>query len=119
MENIVNRGDIFYADLSGTVGSEQSGIRPVIIVQNEIGNQCSSTVIVVPLTKEITTRLNQPTHYLLCPFGNLKYNSVVLAEQIRTIDKCRLKEKIGILKNKVMNEIDKRILIALGINFEK
>ena len=73
MENThISRGDLFYANLDGTVGSEQSGTRPVIIVQNNIGNKYSPTVIVIPLTKNVSMKLNQPTHYLLNPFGNLK-----------------------------------------------
>ena len=115
MERKINRGDIFYASLDGTTGSEQAGVRPVIVVQNDIGNKYSPTIIIVPLTKKVRLKYNQPTHYLLKQFGNIKFNSIVLTEQIRAIDKSRLKEKIGIINYKTMQEIDKRILIALGI----
>ena len=115
MERKINRGDIFYANLDGIIGSEQSGIRPVIIVQNNIGNKYSPTTIIVPLTKKVKTRMYQPTHCLLYPFGNIKYDSIVLTEQIRVIDKSRLKEKIGNINNKNMKEIDNKILIALGL----
>ena len=112
----INRGDIFYADLNGTVGSEQAGIRLVIITQNEVGNKFSSTVIVVPLTKKIGLKIHQPTHYWLRKIGKLKFDSIALTEQIRVIDKRRLKQKIGVVNDKIMKEIDKKIIIALGIS---
>lgn len=111
----INRGDIFYAKLNGTVGSEQKGIRPVIIVQNDIGNKYSPTVIIVPLTRKLRAKIEQPTHYWLRPNGYIKYNSIVLTEQIRVIDKCRLKQKIGIINDKIMHEIEEKIIVALGI----
>lgn len=116
MEERIYKGDIFYATLDGTIGSEQSGTRPVIIVQNNIGNKFSSTVIIVPLTKKTKFKINQPTHYWLKPFGNIRYDSIVLTEQIRVIDKCRLKQKIGIIKKEIMQEIDEKMMIALGID---
>ena len=119
MEERIYKGDIFYANLDGTIGSEQSGTRPVIIVQNDIGNKFSTTVIIVPLTKKSRFKTNQPTHYWLRPFGNIRYDSIVLTEKIRVIDKRRLKQKIGIIDNKTMLEIDKRMIIALGINSKK
>jgi len=115
MEIKINRGDIFYANLDGTIGSEQSGVRPVIIVQNDIGNKYSPTTIIVPLTKKVRLKVNQPTHFWINPFGNIRFDSIVLAEQIRVIDKSRLKGKIGIVNNKIMQEIDNKILIALGL----
>lgn len=115
MERNITRGDIFYANLDGTIGSEQSGIRPVIVVQNDIGNKYSPTTIIVPLTKKVRLKLNQPTHFWINPFGNIRFDSIVLTEQIRVIDKSRLKEKIGVMNNKVMQEIDNKILIALGL----
>ena len=111
---IVRRGDMYYADLSPVIGSEQGGIRPVLVIQNDVGNKHSPTVIV----SAITSRLNKsrlPTHIELGSkeFG-LKTDSVVLAEQIRTIDKSRLKEKIGhIDDNRIMNRINN----ALGVSF--
>ena len=115
MEKNITRGDIFYANLDGTIGSEQSGIRPVIVVQNDIGNKYSPTTIIVPLTKKVRLKINQPTHFWINPFGNIRFDSIVLTEQIRVIDKSRLKEKIGVMNNKAMQEIDKKILRALGL----
>ena len=109
MERNITRGDIFYANLDGTIGSEQSGIRPVIVVQNDVGNKYS------PLTKKVRLKINQPTHFWINPFGNIRFDSIVLTEQIRVIDKSRLKEKIGVMNNKAMQEIDNKILIALGL----
>ena len=119
MERKMNRGDIFYANLDGTIGSEQSGIRPVIIIQNNVGNKYSPTTIIVPLTKKINFKINQPTHYLIKAFEKIKFDSIVLTEQIRAIDKTRLKEKIGIINKKTMQEIDVKILIALGLEKNK
>lgn len=115
MEKNITRGDIFYANLDGTIGSEQSGIRPVIVVQNDVGNKYSPTTIIVPLTKKVRLKINQPTHFWINPFGNIRFDSIVLTEQIRVIDKSRLKEKIGVMNDKAMQEIDNKILIALGL----
>lgn len=111
---IVKRGDMFYADLSPVIGSEQGGIRPVLIIQNDMGNKYSPTVIAAAITSQ-TGKNKLPTHIELggeeC---GLKSNSVVLTEQIRTIDKSRLKEKIGhIDDNQVINKINS----ALGVSF--
>ena len=111
---IIKRGDMFYADLSPVIGSEQGGIRPVLIIQNDMGNKYSPTVIAAAITSQMNKN-RLPTHIELDSeeFG-LKADSVVLAEQIRTIDKSRLKEKIGhIDDNIVMNRINS----ALGVSF--
>ena len=111
---IIKRGDMFYADLSPVVGSEQGGIRPVLVIQNDTGNKYSPTVIVSAITSQLNN-IKLPTHIELDSkeFG-WKSESVVLAEQIRTIDKSRLKEKIGhIDDNKIMNKIND----ALGVSF--
>ena len=111
---VIKRGDMFYADLSPVVGSEQGGIRPVLVIQNNTGNKYSPTVIVSAITSQMNKN-RLPTHIELDSetFG-LKADSVVLAEQIRTIDKSRLKEKIGhIDNNNIMNKIDN----ALGVSF--
>ena len=111
---IIKRGDMFYADLSPVVGSEQGGIRPVLVIQNNMGNKYSPTVIVSAITSQMNKN-RLPTHIELDSeeFG-LKSDSVVLAEQIRTIDKSRLKEKIGHIDNDyIMNKIDN----ALGVSF--
>ena len=111
---VVRRGDMFYADLSPVVGSEQGGVRPVLVIQNDTGNKYSPTVIVSAITSQLNKN-RLPTHIELDSqeFG-LKSDSVVLAEQIRTIDKSRLKEKIGhIDDNRIMNRINN----ALGVSF--
>ena len=92
---VIKRGDMFYADLSPVVGSEQGGIRPVLIIQNDLGNKYSPTVIAAAITSQ-TNKAKLPTHIEIDSEGcGLKSNSVILAEQIRTIDKSRLKERIG------------------------
>ena len=111
----VKRGDIFYADLSPVVGSEQGGIRPVIIIQNNIGNGYSPTVIISAITSQIN-KAKLPTHVEISSeeYG-LNRDSVVLLEQIRTIDKKRLKEKIGHMTEEDMNKVNKSLLISLGL----
>jgi len=115
MTRKIHRGDIFYANLEGTIGSEQFGVRPVIVVQNDIGNKYSPTTIVVPLTKKSRLKIKQPTHYLLSPFGNIRFDSIVLTEQIRAIDKRRLIKRLGKLDDKTINIINNKMEIALGI----
>lgn len=110
----MKRGDIFYADLSPVVGSEQGGVRPVLIIQNDIGNKYSPTVIVSAITSQIG-KAKIPTHVELdAKTYFLPKDSVVLLEQIRTIDKRRMKEKITSLNTEKMKEINKAILISLG-----
>ena len=108
----VKRGDIFYADLSPVVGSEQGGIRPVIIIQNDIGNRYSPTVIVAAITSQIN-KAKLPTHVEISSeeYG-LNRDSVVLLEQIRTLDKKRLKEKIGHMTEDDMKKVNKSLLIS-------
>ena len=110
----VKRGDIFYADLSPVVGSEQGGLRPVLIVQNDIGNKYSPTVIAAAITSKLD-KAKLPTHIDVYAeeFG-LSKNSVVLLEQIRTLDKRRLKERIGELPPATMLRVNRAILISLG-----
>ena len=111
---VIKRGDMFYADLSPVIGSEQGGIRPVLVIQNDTGNKYSPTVIVSAITSQLGKN-KLPTHIELDSeeFG-LKSDSIVLAEQIRTIDKSRLKEKIGHIDDRiVMNQINS----ALGVSF--
>lgn len=114
MNEEIKRGDLFYADLSPVVGSEQGGVRPVLVIQNDIGNKYSPTVIVSAVTSKIT-KAKIPTHVELSKYEyGLKADSVVLLEQIRTLDKQRLKEKIGGLSAQKMMEINKAILVSLG-----
>ncbi len=112
---IVKRGDIYYADLSPVVGSEQGGVRPVLIIQNDIGNKYSPTVIATAITSQIN-KAKMPTHIELDAneYG-LSKDSVVLAEQIRTIDKKRLKEKIGHLDGELMNRVNEALEISFGL----
>lgn len=112
---IVKRGDIYYADLSPVVGSEQGGVRPVLIIQNDVGNKYSPTVIATAITSQIN-KAKMPTHIELDAneYG-LSKDSVVLAEQIRTIDKRRLKEKIGHLDGKLMNKVNEALEISFGL----
>ena len=111
----IKRGDIFYADLSPVVGSEQGGIRPVLIVQNDVGNKFSPTVIAAAITSQ-NTKASLPTHIRLNANGSgLSKDSVVLLEQIRTIDKKRLKEKMGFVDEFSMNRINQALSISFGL----
>ncbi|MBQ8526026.1 MAG: type II toxin-antitoxin system PemK/MazF family toxin [Clostridia bacterium] len=112
---IVKRGDIFYADLSPVVGSEQGGVRPVLVVQNDVGNKYSPTVIVAAITSQIN-KAKMPTHIELSgdEYG-LSKDSVVLMEQIRTVDKKRLKEKIGHMDVEHTTAIDEALKISFGL----
>ena len=116
MKVIVKRGDIYYADLSPVVGSEQGGVRPVLIVQNDVGNKYSPTVIAAAITSRIN-KAKMPTHIELCAreYG-LNKDSVILLEQIRTIDKRRLREKTGKLDDRLMNKVNNAISISFGLN---
>ena len=111
----VKRGDIFYADLSPVVGSEQGGMRPVLIIQNDVGNRYSPTVIAAAITSKMgKTRL--PTHIdIYADKAGLAKNSVVLLEQVRTLDKRRLKEKMGHLDESAMSEINNAIAVSFGL----
>jgi len=111
---MIMRGDIYYADLSPVTGSEQGGLRPVIVIQNDKGNIHSPTVIVAAITSNIK-KTKLPTHIVLPEMEGLNKKSIVLLEQIRTIDKSRLSNKIGCIDNEYMRKIDEAILISLGI----
>ncbi len=111
----IKRGDIFYADLSPVVGSEQGGIRPVLIVQNNIGNKFSPTVIAAAITSQ-HSKANLPTHISLnADSSGLSKNSVVLLEQIRTLDKKRLKEKMGCLDYSSMDKVNQALSVSFGV----
>lgn len=113
---IVKRGEIYYADLSPVVGSEQGGIRPVLIVQNDIGNKYSPTVIAAAITSR-TTKNDLPTHIFVdASTCGLTRDSIVLLEQVRTIDKRRLRERMGALEAPVMQEIDRAISVSFGLS---
>ena len=114
----VKRGDIYYADLSPVVGSEQGGLRPVLIIQNDVGNKYSPTVIAAAITSRLgKTRL--PTHIdIYADKVGLAKDSVVLLEQVRTLDKRRLKEKMGHLDDRLMNEVNNAIAVSFGLGGE-
>ncbi|HHV38969.1 MAG TPA: type II toxin-antitoxin system PemK/MazF family toxin [Tepidimicrobium sp.] len=112
---IVKRGDIFYADLSPVVGSEQGGIRPVLVIQNDIGNKYSPTIIIAAITSRID-KAKLPTHVEInAPEYGLPRDSVVLLEQVRTIDKKRLREKVGRFGEEMMENVDECLKISLGL----
>lgn len=109
------RGEIYMADLSPVVGSEQGGVRPVLVVQNDVGNKYSPTVIVLAITSKLH-KAKIPTHTeITSKESGLPLDSVVLAEQIRTIDKSRLKSKVSRLSTRKMFEIDQSIIVSLGL----
>ena len=116
MEMNIKRGDIYYADLSPVVGSEQGGLRPVLIVQNDVGNKYSPTVIAAAITSRIgKTKL--PTHIDIPRVdAGLAKDSIILLEQIRTIDKKRLKEKMGHLDEATMNSVNNAIQVSFGLD---
>jgi len=113
---VIKRGDIYYADLSPVIGSEQGGVRPVLIVQNDIGNKYSPTVIAAAITSQIN-KAKLPTHIEI---GALEYglakDSVILLEQIRTIDKKRLREKIGHLDEELMEKVNNALEVSFGLS---
>jgi len=111
----VKRGDIYYADLSPVVGSEQGGLRPVLIVQNDVGNKYSPTVIAAAITSQVN-KAKLPTHIeVFAEQYGLAKDSVVLLEQVRTIDKQRLKERMGRLDDTVMRRVDEALTISFGL----
>lgn len=111
----IKRGDIFYADLSPVIGSEQGGMRPVLIVQNDVGNRYSPTVIAAAITSQ-QAKSNLPTHIRINASGcGLSKDSIVLLEQVRTIDKQRLKEKMGTLDDGTMNGINQALTVSFGL----
>ena len=117
MDNsVVKRGDIFYADLSPVVGSEQGGVRPVLVVQNETGNRNSPTVIAAAITSQ-TGKARLPTHISLAAMScGLPKDSVVLLEQIRTLDKRRLREHMGRVDETMMKQVDTAIAVSFGLH---
>ena len=119
MDSLVKRGDIFYADLSPVVGSEQGGTRPVLIVQNDTGNRHSPTVIAAAITSK-TSKSKLPTHIeVFADRYGLAKDSVILLEQIRTIDKTRLKEKMGHLDDAVMDRVNDAITVSFGLGLDR
>lgn len=112
---IVKRGDVFYADLSPVVGSEQGGVRPVLVIQNDIGNRFSPTVIIAAITAQIQ-KAKLPTHVEIeAKTHGMERDSVILLEQIRTIDKQRLTDKITHLEEETMRKVDEALQISVGL----
>ena len=111
----VHRGEVFYADLSPVVGSEQGGVRPVLIVQNDVGNRFSPTVIAAAITSKLD-KSNLPTHIgVKAGQGGLTKDSVILLEQIRTLDKSRLRERMGQLDAPTMDRVNNAIAVSFGL----
>ncbi|WP_088809187.1 MULTISPECIES: type II toxin-antitoxin system PemK/MazF family toxin [unclassified Listeria] len=111
---MIKRGDVYYADLSPVVGSEQGGVRPVLIIQNDIGNRFSPTVIVAAITAKIQ-KAKLPTHIEATKKHGFDRDSVILLEQVRTIDKQRLTDKITHLDDELMDKVNRALEISLGI----
>ena len=119
MESTVRRGEIYYADLSPVVGSEQGGVRPVLIVQNDTGNRHSPTVIAAAITSR-TGKAKLPTHIELPgQSSDLPRDSIILLEQIRTLDKKRLREKMGRVEDDIMQQVDAAIAVSFGLPHER
>ena len=116
MERTIRRGDIYYADLNPVIGSEQGGTRPVLIISNDTGNKYSPTVIIAAITSRVHTKKKLPTHLYLGQIEGLPANSIVLFEQLRTIDKKRLREHIGMLDSQQILTADNALLISLGLD---
>ncbi len=116
MTNPVKRGDIYYADLSPVVGSEQGGIRPVLIIQNDTGNRHSPTVIAAAITSQLG-KARLPTHIEIpAPSSGLSRDSVILLEQVRTLDKSRLRERMGKVDGATMGRVDDALAVSFGLN---
>ena len=112
----IKKGDLYFADLSPVTGSEQGGIRPVLVVQNDVGNKYSPTIIVAAVTSR-RNKADLPTHVEIAADGNgLSKNSVILLEQLRTIDKTRLKERIGTIDRNRFPEVNEALSVSLGID---
>lgn len=117
--NNIFRSNLYYADLEPVIGSEQGGIRPVLIVQNNLGNRYSNTVIIAPVTSKVATKMELRTHVFIEAFGKIKCDSIILIEQVRVIDKQRLKSYLGRLDSSKMLEVDTALIAAFGINVEE
>lgn len=115
MERSIKRGDIYYAKLNPVIGSEQGGTRPVLIISNDIGNKNSPTVIIAAITSRVHTKAKLPTHTAVIDFQGLDNDSIILLEQIRTIDKKRLREYLGTLDRRLLFSIGKALSISIGL----
>lgn len=115
MERTIKRGDIYYAELNPVIGSEQGGNRPVLIISNDIGNKHSPTVIIAAITSRVHTKAKLPTHTAVTDFEGLDKDSIILLEQIRTIDKKRLREYLGTLDRRFPISANKALAISIGL----
>ena len=115
MERTIRRGDIYYAELNPVVGSEQGGTRPVLIISNNMGNRHSPTVIIAAITGRTQTKAKLPTHTEVKNFEGLDRESIVLLEQIRTVDKKRLKQYMGMMPTEAMARVDKALAISISL----
>lgn len=111
----IRRNEIYLANLGGTVGSEQRGVRPVLIIQNDLGNKYSPTTIIIPITKRTEGKYSIPTHIKIKPFGRMKYEATIMAEQIKVIDKRRLINRIAKLPKKYIKAVNRAIRIATNL----
>lgn len=111
---LIKRGDILYADLSPVMGSEQGGVRPVLVIQNDVGNKFSPTLIVAAITSQIN-KAKLPTHVEISKEFGLTKDSVILLEQVRTIDRKRLREKIGHLSEELIQKVNEALSVSLGL----
>ena len=118
MEKTIKRGDIYYAELNPVIGSEQGGTRPVLVISNDIGNRHSPTVIIAAITSRVHTKAKLPTHTAVTDFEGLDKDSIILLEQIRTIDKKRLQQYVGILPDPIMARTDKALAISISLKFQ-
>ena len=113
---MIRRGEIYRADLNPVIGSEQGGMRPVLVVQNDVGNRYSPTIIVLAITSRIN-KAKLPTHIEIAGGGfGLERDSVILCEQVRTIDKSRLRDRLGVLPQQAMADVDQAISISFGLD---
>ena len=115
MERTIKRGDIYYAELNPVIGSEQGGTRPVLIISNDIGNKHSPTVIIAAITSRVQTKAKLPTHTSVRNYEGLDKDSVILLEQIRTSDKQRLKQYMGMMPDNIMTRVDKALAISVDL----
>ena len=115
MDRTIKRGDVFYAELNPVVGSEQGGTRPVLIISNDIGNSHSPTVIIAAITGRTQTKAKLPTHTEVKDVEGLDRDSIILLEQIRTIDKQRIKNHMGTMPDNIMARVDKALAISLAM----
>lgn len=112
----IEKGDIYYASLDPIIGSEQSGNRPVVVVQNNIGNKYSPTVLIAPITSRVNSKPNLPTHIFIKKNGKITHDSIILIEQIRVIDKQRLQEFLCKIEPKKIDEINKAIIEGFDLD---